>query len=217
MKKTNLLVLLLSGLLLFSCGKSKEEKAEEQSKPKEESTFEKVGKALNKAKSAKSIANDMEDLQENVEKLKEMEPISNADLKDFFPDKLIGLDRKSFSVSDSQSFINLTQGEATYSDEDHKIKITVTDGAGEGGAAIVPTAMIVLRRNTESETEKGFSKTTEKDGHAMKIDQNKNRDRTDSSMEFEVDNRFIVKLEGQNYTADELEEAYKDLEYDKLK
>lgn len=217
MKKTSFLILLLSGLLIFSCGKSKAEKAKEADKPKDESTFKKVGKAFNKAKSAKNIANDMEDLQENIERLKEMEPISNADLKEFFPDKLIGLDRKSFSVSDSQSFINITRGEATYSDGGHQIKITVTDGAGEGGAAIVPTAMIVLRRNTESESDKGFSKTTKKDGRAMKIDQNKNRDRTDSTMEFEVDNRFLVKLEGQNYSADELEEAYKDLEYDKLK
>src|SRR5690625_2713008 len=217
MKKISFLILLLFGLLIISCGKSKAEKAKEKENPKKESTFKKIGKALNKAKSAKNIASDMEDLQDNIEKLREMEPISNADLKEFFTKKLAGLDRKSFSVSDSQSFIDITQGKATYSDDDHEIKITVTDGAGEGGAAIVPTAMIVLRRNTESETENGFSKTTTKDGRHMKIEQNKNRDRIDSSMEFEVDNRFLVKLEGQNYSADQLEKVYKELEYDILK
>lgn len=206
-----------ASLLLISCGKKNQEKKQTQDEPKKESTLKKVGKAFDQVKQTRDAVSDVDDLKELSERLQKMEPISNADLKSFFPEKLDGLERKSFKVGDSQSFMNITQGEATYSDENRSLRITVTDGAGEAGAALIPMSFWALRRSSESETEKGFSKTTKKDGRYMKIEQTKVGDRTDSSMEFEDQNRFLIQLRGQNFTAEALEKPYKKLDYSKLK
>lgn len=219
MKKLRTLCLILFGsLVLISCGKKKQEnQSTSKDKPKKESTLKKVGKAFDQVKQTRDAVSDVDDLKDLSEKLQQMEPISNADLKSFFPEKLDGMERKSFKVGDSESFMNITQGEAIYSDENRRLQITVTDGAGETGAAIIPMSFWALRRSSESETEKGFSKTTKKDGRNMKIEQTKNGDHTDSSMEFDHQNRFLVQLKGKNYTAEELEKPYKKLDYSKLK
>lgn len=207
-------ILILSCLLLFSCGKnSDQEKNQEDNLP-----LKKMGEVFDKSKSAKDMISEMPDLKENTDRLRKMQPISTADLKNFFPEKLYDLERKSFSIGDSRSFFNLTQGEASYgNDGDQQIKIIVTDGAGEAGSAVIPSAIWALKKDADKQSENENNRSLQKDGHFMKIYQNQHDEHIDSSLEMEVDNRFLVKIEAQNLTAEELEKVYQELDFYKLK
>ena len=146
------LMLATAVLMLVAC--SKEEKV------KEEKTGG-LSDLISTAKNYSTINNSLQDVNKNIENLKNLIPLTNEELKAVLPEQLLGLKRKELSVGDN-AMMNLSTAEAKYADEDNKrIKVEIVDGAGETGSAMVSIMVMGLNVNKEKTTESGFEKSTE--------------------------------------------------------
>ena len=195
-------------LMLVAC--SKEEKV------KEEKTGG-LSDLISTAKNYSTINNSLQDVNKNIENLKNLIPLTNEDLKAVLPEQLLGLKRKELSVGDN-AMMNLSTAEAKYADEDNKrIKVEIVDGAGETGSAMVSIMVMGLNVNKEKTTESGFEKSTEINGVKSIVSENKYGDNIKSKIQTVVKNRYLVTLEGEGFTYEELKNTLGELNNSALK
>ena len=144
-------------------------------------------------------------------------PLTNEELKTAIPDELIGLKRSKLSVGNQ--LVALSTAEATYTDADKnkKIELTIMDGAGETGSAFMSLRVMGLAMEREEETESGFSKITDIQGHRAEVKQNTYNEQTDSEIGFVAKDRYHISLQGSNMTLEELEGAVRQLNLSELK
>jgi hypothetical protein len=206
MKK--LLIISCSLLFLANCSK-KEEKTDKNSTS--------ISDVISGAKNLNSLSNSMEDIQKNTEKLKKMSPLSNDELKAVMPETMMGLKRTSLSVGDN-SMLQFSSSEAEYSDgENKKIKITVMDGAGETGSAMVSVMMMGFATNSEKTTENSFEKMGDFNGVKASIKERKSEDRVNSDIQYIVKERYLISIEANGYTTEELKAVMNDINSSSLK
>ena len=195
-------------LMLVAC--SKEEKV------KEEKTGG-LSDLISTAKNYSTINNSLQDVNKNIENLKNLIPLTNEELKAVLPEQLLGLKRKELSVGDN-AMMNLSTAEAKYADEDNKrIKVEIVDGAGETGSAMVSIMVMGLNVNKEKTTESGFEKSTEINGVKSIVSENKYGDNIKSKIQTVVKNRYLVILEGEGFTYEELKNTLGELNNSALK
>ncbi len=195
-------------LMLVAC--SKEEKV------KEEKTGG-LSDLISTAKNYSTINNSLQDVNKNIENLKNLIPLTNEELKAVLPEQLLGLKRKELSVGDN-AMMNLSTAEAKYADEDNKrIKVEIVDGAGETGSAMVSIMVMGLNVNKEKTTESGFEKSTEINGVKSIVSENKYGDNIKSKIQTVVKNRYLVTLEGEGFTYEELKNTLGELNNSALK
>ncbi|MFC6267820.1 hypothetical protein [Frigoriflavimonas asaccharolytica] len=193
MKK--LLLLSCSLLFLANCGK-KEDKVEEDSTS--------ISDVFNGAKNLNNLSNSLEDIQKETEELKKLAPISNDALKAVMPETVMGMKRTSISVGDN-SMIQMSSAEAEYTGEENKkVKITVMDGAGETGSAMISMMKMGLATNSEKTTDTSFEKMGEFNGVKASIKERNKDTFVDSEIQYILKSRFLVTIEGNGYTTDEL-------------
>ncbi|MDN3607769.1 hypothetical protein [Kaistella yonginensis] len=202
------LMLATAVLMLVAC--SKEEKV------KEEKTGG-LSDLISTAKNYSTINNSLQDVNKNIENLKNLIPLTNEELKAVLPEQLLGLKRKELSVGDN-AMMNLSTAEAKYADEDNKrIKVEIVDGAGETGSAMVSIMVMGLNVNKEKTTESGFEKSTEINGVKSIVSENKYGDNIKSKIQTVVKNRYLVTLEGEGFTYEELKNTLGELNNSALK
>lgn len=189
-------LLLISCSLLFMFNCKKEEKKDEDSTS--------ISDVFNGAKNLNTLSNSMEGIQKNAERLKKLTPISNDELKAVMPETMMGLKRTSLSVGDN-SMLQFSSAEAEYSDgAEKKIEIKVMDGAGETGSAMISMMQMGFSTNSEKTTENSFEKMGEFNGVKASIKERKSENRTDSEIQYLLKDRYLISIEGDGYTTEEL-------------
>ena len=191
------MILSVSLLVMASCSKEKESEKESTS----------IGDVFNGVKTMNTLSNSMEDIQKNTERLQKLTPMSNDELKAVLPETLLGLPRVSFSVGDN-SMMKISSAEAEYKDENNKnIKLKVLDGAGETGSAMISILMMGLTSNSEKTTQDGFEKMGDFNGTKAQIKETKRESGVDSEINYILKDRYMITIEADGYTTEELKKV----------
>ena len=192
------LIMATAVLLLVAC--SKEEKV------KEEKTGG-LSDLVSTAKNYGKVSSSMQDVTKNMESLKNIQPLTNDELKAALPETILGLKRKELSVGDN-SMMNLSTTEGKYAnDENKRIKVEIIDGAGETGSAMVSIMIMGLNVNKEKTTESGFEKSTEINGVKSIVSEDKNGEKIQSKIQTVLKNRYLVTLSADGFSYEELKTA----------
>ncbi|HKP32497.1 MAG TPA: hypothetical protein VJT83_07205 [Chitinophagaceae bacterium] len=193
--KKQFLVFLSAALLLAACsGSSKKTEVTEESKDgtTTETTKEESG-------SSTTTTTSLDESQKRVDELKKIPPLTNDEMKALFPQEVMGMKRKSFSVNSAMGYAS---GEATYelNDSTH-YKVTVFDCAGEAGAGFYGMK-VLAGMNIEREDDNGYEKTINFKGSKAWESYRKNNNEYTLNL---LDNeRFWVAFEGENTGLDNL-------------
>ncbi len=202
---TKLLSIIACLALLYSCGNSKEKSD--------------LNKAIDGFSNLKKIADEAEKMEEETDKLLKTPLISKELLKNLFPESLIDLRRTEFSIGNA-IFPDLATADATYKNENERIKVTILDGAGETGSALINMQKLNMAVDFEKENDRGgYSKSINING--LKAIEEVMKDNY-GNIEFTelktiVNNRFLITLEGKNVSIKKLKEIFSTLKVNTLK
>ena len=192
----NLLLVAMVLSLLFACDNPVNNKIKEAKQ-----------QVTNSTKAVKELNN----IQEDIEELKVLEPLTNEELKAWLPDEINGMKRISFKAG-QMGMVQIASVEAVYANEDKskKFKVEVIDGAGEMGSAATAAMRMMFAMDFEEEDENKTRRTVKKNGNKAIEEYRKNNNR--SSIELMEGNRFYIKTTGTNMDLSETWEAIDELD-----
>ncbi|KIM06153.1 MAG: hypothetical protein KU29_09165 [Sulfurovum sp. FS06-10] len=201
--------LILATLLIFSgCGEQKEDGAKVES-----ANIEKSSEVIEKQE-VESLKDAGEHLMKEIGKitsddLKKATPLSNEQLKALLPNTLDSMKRTAFSVGN----MGMHTVDGIYKDGDKSITLSIMDGAGEVGSAMIGMIQMGINMGGERQDENGYMKPIEIDGQKgfeqqEKFD-NDNGNRVKNSITLIVSERFMLMLTGTGVEADKLNELIK--------
>ena len=158
---------------------------------------------------------ELNNIQEDMEELQQIKPLTNEELKDWLPNDINGMKRISFKAG-QMGMVQIASVEATYANKDKskKFKIEVIDGAGEMGAAATAGMRMLFSQEFEEEDEYKTRRTVKKNG--VKAIEEHRKDNNRTSIEFMESNRFYIKATGTNLNIEETWDALDELQTDKL-
>ncbi len=134
-------------------------------------------------------------------------------MKELLPDKVIGLERTDGEGSTSGALgIKASTYEATYGEGDRQVKIQLVDTGGLGKAIMgaVPWATMEV----DKESKDGYERTTEYKGH--KAFEKYNERSKSGNLATLVGERFVVNIEGDGLSIDEMERVRSRIDIDQL-
>lgn len=200
---------MIAGLafLMLSCSNEK----------KEENNGGGISEAINNVSNLNKMAKSADKLEELSGKLKAMTPLTNDELKAVVPETLNGLKRKSFTAGGYAAVSGMSSIEAEYGDDVKTVKVSVMDGAGEAGSAIVSLMAMTLAMDTESESNGTKTKTAEVNGIRSVTEETKSESSVSSSIKYLYKDRYSISLDGTGYSLEELEGFMKNLNTSSLK
>ncbi len=179
-------VLLLSALLMISgCGDKKSDEQKE---------------VVIQEESTKDMKDAFEEIGKTSEDLKKATPLSNQQLKALLPEKINGFNRKRFSIGQ----LGMHIAEAYYGENDKQITLSILDGAGEAGSAMIAMMQIGINAGGESEDENGYRKPIKIDGNSGVEEQERSDNSVTNKIMLIVKGRFMLTFEGKNIEADKL-------------
>lgn len=170
-------------------------------------TIDKIKDVKNKVSTASSVVGNISNMEENaknmesrMDELKEMTAITNAEFKDWMPETLDGLPRKSYEFNTMMG----ATGSLSFADDDKAVEVNIMDGAGETGSALYASQGMLgaLYGGFESESDIKKQEIVERNGE--KSIETYYKDKNNAEIRITVDNRFIVSANGRNMTPDEL-------------
>lgn len=213
MKKLGIYTLLLSGLIVFSCGGNGKKRNNDSEKA--DTT---ITDTTTKAKKLKRGSGDLTDMEALEKKLRNTPHVLPEKLKKAVPDNLMDIRRSDKSITSSVLEGSVLRGNGVYKkDANHILKLYITDGAGKPGSTVVSAGIRNLNAKPHEKTESGFTKTEERNGRLVRMEQTKDGDHVQSKFTFAVQDQFLVVLSGEGFTAKELEKAYDELDFSVLK
>jgi hypothetical protein len=204
MKTSFILAFVLSsGLLFSSCGSKQEEKEQEEEKADE----------------AKSP---VDALQAFADKAKEMgnreavDPIDFRKLKELLPEKVSGLSRTEATGEKSGAMgftVSTAAGKYSGGDGGESIDIEIIDTGGIAGVSTMTLAAWSIAE-IDKETATGYEKTTKIDGYKS-FEKYDNQNKS-GELNILVADRYLVNVDGNNVTIDQLKGVLKDIDLSKL-
>lgn len=198
-------VILASLLSVIACKKD-EEKSDEPG----------IMDAVENVQNLNNAAEGLKDFEKRIEELKKMKPVSNDVYKTVLTEEIDGLKRVSYNAGNT-TMVGMSSAEATYGDTtDKNVKLTILDGAGESGSAIISLMVMGLSVDTESIEGTNTKKSEEIDGVKYLTENDTNPENLRSSITFIHDERFQVSLEGNKIGLDELKSILKKIDLSKL-
>ncbi|MCF0072086.1 hypothetical protein LZD49_16520 [Dyadobacter sp. CY261] len=199
--KTSFIAAFLScALLLTGCGGSQEEKEAEE----------------------KAAADSPADaLQAIADKAKEMgdreavDPVDFRKLKDLLPENLVGMSRTEATGEKSGAMgFTVSTAQAKYQgSSDEKLNIEIVDTGGIAGVSTMALAAWSIA-DIDKETTTGYEKTTKIEGY--KAFEKYNNESKSGEINILVADRYVVNVEGDNVTVDQLKQALKALNLGEL-
>lgn len=213
--KKNVFILLLM-ILLVSCEGKKKAKNTEANTPEVSQTDvdESATKEVEKKEGTQKEGGNQIDV--DTEALKEKIPVSNEELKEFFPDNLIGYKLGKITLGNEDMDGSVSMVNAEYKNEQgNDILLSVIDGAGEVGSALVYMTRL-SSEDYKEDTVRGYKKTEEVNGYHTKQEVEKYKDRTSGKLSSLIDNRFLITLDSNNNTLEEIVKAFKALDFKEL-
>jgi hypothetical protein len=198
-------VILASLLSVIACKKDQEKNDEPG-----------IMDAVENVQNLNNAAEGLKDFEKRIEELKKMKPVSNDVYKTVLTEEIDGLKRISYNAGNT-TMVGMSSAEATYGDNAGKnIKLTILDGAGESGSAIISIMVMGLSVDTESIEGTTTKKSEEIDGVKYLTENDTNTENPRSSITFIHDERFQVSLEGNKIGLDELKSILKKIDLSKL-
>ncbi len=204
---TKTLITLISILVVLSCGKDKKEE-------KEPGLFD----IIEGVSDLQKIADEAEKIEEDNEKLINTNPISNEELKDFLPEQILEYPRTKFSIG-NQFMPEIRMGEAEYESENgKKILLSIIDGAGETGSSMIALARLGFTQDFEEQNERGYKKSTIINGYKAteEVEKDGYNNSETSKIELLIANRFLISIEGDQVSLNELKKGFSQLNAKKL-
>ncbi len=182
---------------------------------KDNPVSKKIKETKQNVSNTKEAFKELNDMQKDMEELKDVTPLTNDELKSWLPEEINGMKRTSYKAGQG-SYMNIAMVEATYTNEDKskKFRIQVMDGAGEMGAAATAGVRILFSQDFEEENEYSTRRTVKKKGMKAIEEYQKNNNR--STIQFMKDNRFYFDATGTNMDIDETWDAIDELDADDL-
>jgi hypothetical protein len=134
-------------------------------------------------------------------------------LKALLPEKIGDLKRVSASGEKNAAMgMGVSQAKGKYKgDGGAQLKVEISDMSGVGGLAALGLAMVEV----DKENEDGYEKTSTLDGNKTLEKYNTKNKR--GELKVVVDSRFVVEIEGDDVTMDELKAAVAKIDLGKLK
>jgi hypothetical protein len=203
MKRSFIFVLFLtSGMLFSSCGNKEQEKDEAQEeKAKEDSPADALQAFADKAKA--------------IGDRETVDPVDFRKLKELLPEKLGGLDRKESTGEKSGAMgFTVSTAEAKYKGSgDESVDIEIVDTGGIAGVSTMALAAWSIAE-IDKETETGYEKTTTIDGY--KAFEKYNNESKSGEINVLVADRYLVNIEGDNLSIDQIKSFLSELDLGKL-
>lgn len=195
MKTTiTLLIVGIPLMSLTSCGGKSEETEEKKS------TFGALKEFAEKA--------------EELSKKEAVEPVSFQELKELLPETLAGIPRtEAEGQSNNTTGFKVSVAKGQYSNEEKSINLDIMDLGGIGGFAVAGMAAWTLA-DAEKENSSGYERTIKLDGHKgfEKYDNTTNY----GELKLFYNERYLISLDAQNLSMDEIKAAYRKLDLAKL-
>lgn len=144
---------------------------------------------------------------------KEVEIINFRELKKRFPSSIAGMERKS-SEGQTTGFggMKVSIAEAEYRDGNERLDLTITDTGGLGAALMGMAFWSNLEM--DKETEDGFERTTEIDGHKAYMKYNRRTEQSEIAVIYNSRYLAVAKAKGMDF--EDLQEVVEDLDLDDL-
>lgn len=201
---------LIIALLLFSVVACKNKEVEKDSEPGLMESVQKVNK-LNKA------ADSLKEYEKQTEKLKAMKPVSTEVFKEILIEEIGGLIRSSYNAG-TASMVGLSSAEAKYDGPNNEnVKISILDGAGESGSALIALTHMTIAMDMESIEGTKTKKTEVFDGIRYLTENDSNPDSPISAtITYIFNNRFQISLEATKMSLKDLKVFAKNLDLAKL-
>lgn len=206
MIKSNLITLLFSFLLILGCGENKQN-------PESQTGNTQSG---DKKSDLENFTENMKNLSESFNEGKKVNPVDFRELKALLPEKIANLKRTNASGEKSSAMgINISRAEADYNDEkgNKSIDVEITDlGSVSGLTAFAAYGWYMA--DIDKETDTGYEKTFMYKGNKgyEKYDNNSQN----GEISVLVAKRFVVELNGNNISMDELKSALDMIDIGKL-
>ncbi|WP_031528775.1 hypothetical protein [Dyadobacter crusticola] len=198
MKTQQIFALLLSASLTFS-GCSKEDNDAEET----DSTSTTSGTLQAITDKAKAMGNG-----------ETVDPVDFRKLKDLLPGKLIGLKRiESGGEKSGAMGFTVSTAQARYESGNSSLEVEIVDTGGIAGVSTMALATWSMA-DIDKETADGYEKTTSLDGY--KAFERYNTQSKSGEINILVADRYVVNVEGENVTMDDLKEALKSIGLTKL-
>lgn len=188
-------------LLLFSCG---EKKNASENEAEENETI------------SVEMFNEIEtENKYNTDKLKNIIPITVKEIDLWIPKKINAMERTSYLPNAKpEGFILITKATYEIPNSSKKLDLTMMDGAGLMGSITISPFFDLKRIYPNKTTKDGYQKVIEKNGkttfqkHSIKEDK--------FLIEFVSENRYVVLLESESLTEEELWLAVNQFHFEKL-
>ncbi|NNC46290.1 MAG: hypothetical protein HKN99_10445 [Winogradskyella sp.] len=97
--------------------------------------------------------------RENVEVLKNLTPLSEAEFKGWLPSSIAGLNQQDLVINAYEDFATLN---VNFKNGDTYLKLNIIDGAGTRGSQLVAPAHKIATENLDRKVPKGYTKTVKK-------------------------------------------------------
>jgi hypothetical protein len=212
-------VIICTALLFFcGCSKKDDQQQSQSSTPSDSPTINESTTPPDQGDSgvdfAKVAAENKQKLME-MNKGKDIEPLSLDKLKSFLPAELPGMERKSASAERNQMMgINIARSEARYEGDDSAtVDISIMDGGNLSGPmkmALTGWAM----HQFERETDTSYEKTTKYSGYPAMEEYDRSNER--GALRVFVAERFVVEAEGYQTTMEKIKQAVGKVDIKKL-
>ena len=202
-------------LFCWSCGGSSEN-TNEYSNEEKSNEEEMVDDEIENPQQAMQQA--MKEIEKAVEEtgMGKVEPVDFRTLKDLLPESVAGIDRTNSEGEKSGAMgIKISKAEARYDADGKRIDITITDmGSMSAGGMGGMFAAGWLMAEIDRESDKEYEKTTTYNGH--KAFEKYNYDRKRGEISVMVAGRFLVNVEGDDVSMDDIKEALEEIDLDDL-
>ncbi len=187
-------VFIISVITLSACGGKKEESEEK--------------------KSTLGAFKEFAEKAEEMSKKEAVEPVSFQELKELLPSELAGIPRtEAQGESNGSMGFKISVAKGRYKEEDKSIDVDIMDLGGVGGFAVAGLAAWTLAES-ERETDTGYERTIKLDGHKG-FEKYNNTDKS-GELKLFLNERFLVSLEGENLSMDEIKSAFRQINFSKL-
>lgn len=197
------ILVLLSALIIISC-------------KKEETAGHSVSDAISSVQTLNKMGNATENIEKRGEELKKTAPVSNDEFKTAVPEKLLGMSRKELSLGET-SMMEMNSATARYHGKNgNEITLIINDGAGEMGSSLYTLTKLGLAADVEKQNEYGWQKTMDIAGNKSVVEEEKNADFITSKITFIAKDRYLISLNSQGLSADELKKAVSEINLNAL-
>ncbi|SHI55173.1 hypothetical protein [Pseudozobellia thermophila] len=178
-------------------------------------TKEKLKKAKEGVSNSATLVNQARKFEDDVEKLKNAEPLTATQLKEWLPEKIDGLNRTGFKTGQAGMY-NVKSIEGTFKDDGgkKKLRVNVVDGAGPTGSIMAASYSVANNMEMEEEDENKHKKNIEVDG--IKARQTYWKKTNKTMLSFTYNGRFLVTVNATGLDPEETWELVDRLNLDDL-